>query len=310
MIRVLVAPPFATIQDQGRAGYRAAAVPPSGAMDPLALEVGNALLGNAPGAAAVECALGGCELRFERRTAVALTGAAVEARLGERPVSGWTALVAESGDVLHVARPTSGAWYYVCIGGGIAVPPILGSRSTCLAARFGGLDGRLIRKGDVLPCGAESMATPSVDRAALAALRPSASEPIGVVPGPARGQLRAGEWDRFLASEFRLSASVSRMGYRLEGPQLAIDAPADLPSAPACAGAVQLPPGGTPIILFNDGPTVGGYPIIAVVASAQLGHLAQRQPGNAVRFQELAPAQARALSQQQRQAVAKLFSQK
>src|SRR4051794_36535346 len=106
MIRVLVAPPFATIQDQGRTGYRAAAVPPSGAMDPLALEMGNALLGNPPGAAAIECALGGCELRFERGTAVTVTGAAVEARLGQRPMPGWTTLVAEAGDVLHVARPT------------------------------------------------------------------------------------------------------------------------------------------------------------------------------------------------------------
>jgi antagonist of KipI len=310
MIRVLVAPPFATVQDQGRTGHRAAAVPPSGAMDPLALEVGNALLGNPASAAAIECALGGCELRFERRTTVALTGAAVEARLGDRPVSEWTALVAEAGDVLHVARPTSGAWYYIGIGGGIAVPPILGSRSTCLPARFGGLDGRVVRKGDVLPCGAESTAAPKVDRAAPAALRTLASEPIGVVPGPARGHLRAGEWDRFLASEFRLSASVSRMGYRFEGPQLAIDAPADLASAPACPGAVQLPAGGTPIVLFNDGPTVGGYPIIAVVASAHLGRLAQRQPGSVVRFQELTPAQARASFQQQRQAVTTLFGPK
>jgi biotin-dependent carboxylase-like uncharacterized protein len=223
-------------------------------------------------------------------------------------VPGWTALVAEAGAVLRVARPTSGAWYYVCIGGGIAVPPVLGSRSTCLPARFGGHEGRLIRKGDVLPCGAVSAAALSADRAALAALQPPASEPIAVVPGPAHGQLRPGEWDRFLGSEFRLSASVSRIGYRLEGPQFAIDAPADLPSAPACPGAVQLPPGGTPIVLFNDGPTVGGYPIIAVVASAHLGRLAQRQPGSPVRFAEVSQAQARALTWQQRQAVSGLFS--
>ncbi|HEU4647939.1 MAG TPA: biotin-dependent carboxyltransferase family protein [Gemmatimonadales bacterium] len=306
MIRVLVAPPFATIQDQGRTGYRAAAVPPSGAMDPVALEVGNALLDNPAGAAAIECALGGCELRFERREMIALTGASVEARIGGRPAPGWTALVAEAGEVLRVARPTSGAWYYVCIGGGIAVPPVLGSRSTCLPAHFGGLDGRPIRKGDVLPCGSESMAAPNVDRAALAALRPPTGEPIGVVPGPARAQLRAGEWERFLTSEFRLSASISRMGYRLEGPSLGLDAPADLPSAPACPGAVQLPPGGTPIVLFNDGPTVGGYPIIAVVASAHLGLLAQHQPGSALRFRELTAQQARALVTEERRMLAAL----
>lgn len=307
MIRVLVAPPFATIQDLGRIGYRAAAVPPSGAMDPLALEIGNALLDNPAGAAAIECALGGCELRFERRETIAITGASVDARIGRRPAPGWTALVAEAGEVLRVARPTRGAWYYVCIGGGIAVPPILGSRSTCLPARFGGLDGRLIRKGDVLPCGSESIAAPDLDRTALDALRShTGSEPIGVVPGPARAQLRAGEWERFLSSEFRLSASVSRMGYRLEGPNLGLDAPADLPSAPACPGAVQLPPGGTPIVLFNDGPTVGGYPIIAVVASAHLGRLAQRQPGNAVRFRELTPQQAGALAAEERRMLAAL----
>jgi allophanate hydrolase subunit 2 len=158
----------------------------------------------------------------------------------------------------------------------------------------------------VLPCGSASTAASNLDPAALAALRPPVGEPVGVVPGPAYGQLRPGEWARFLASEFRLSASVSRMGYRLEGPSLAIDAPADLPSAPACPGAVQLPPGGTPIILFNDGPTVGGYPIIAVVTSAHLGRLAQHQPGSAVRFRELSAGHARALAAQERQALAVL----
>jgi biotin-dependent carboxylase-like uncharacterized protein len=196
----------------------------------------------------------------------------------------------------------------VCIGGGIAVAPVLGSRSTCLPARFGGLDGRLVRKGDALPCGAEPTTAPNVDGAALTALLPQPGEPICIVPGPAQGHLRAGEWNRFLTNVFRLSASVSRMGYRLEGPHLEIDAPADLPSAPACPGAVQLPPGGTPIVLFNDGPTVGGYPIIAVVASVHLGRLAQRQPGSDVRFSELSPVQARALAAQERQAVSALLS--
>jgi antagonist of KipI len=308
MIRILVPPPFATIQDCGRPGHRAAAVPPSGAMDPRALAVGNVLVGNNPGAAAIECALGGCELWFERRTLVALTGAQADAELGTRPAPGWTTLIAGAGEVLRIARPASGAWLYVCVGGGIAVPPLLGSRSTCLPARFGGLDGRLVRKGDVLPCAALPPDAPQAGTRAPAELMGQPGEPIAIMPGPARERLGGGEWARLLATEFRVSASVSRMGYRLEGPTLAIDTPADLPSAPACPGAVQIPPGGTPIVLFNDGPTVGGYPIVAVVASAHLGHLAQRRPGEAVRFREVTAAEASALAARERQGLADLCS--
>jgi biotin-dependent carboxylase-like uncharacterized protein len=296
VIRVLVAPPFATVQDAGRMGHRDAAVSPSGAMDPRSLAVGNALVGNPPDAAALEFALGSLELRFERPTAVAVTGARTEARLGDRAAPGWTALRAETGDVLRIARPAAGAWVYVCIGGGVGVPQVLGSRSTCLAAKFGGLDGRLVHKGDALPCGAAPEGPPPGTRAPgeLATARPA--EPIAVMAGPGAGWLRPGEWQRLLATEFRLSAAVSRMGYRLEGPSFASDAPPDLPSAPACVGAVQLPPGGTPIVLFNDGPTVGGYPIIGVVASAHLGMLAQRRPGDMIRFKEVTVAGARALA--------------
>jgi antagonist of KipI len=304
MIRVLVPPPFATIQDGGRHGHRAAAVPPSGAMDPRALAVGNVLVGNAPGAAAIECALGGAELRFERRTLVALTGAGADAQLGTRPAPGWTTLIAGAGEVLRIGRPTTGAWLYVCVGGGIAVPPVLGSRSTCLPARFGGLDGRLVRKGDALPCAALPPTPPEAGRRAPAELVAADGDAIAIVPGPARAQLGSGAWERLLATEFRLSASVSRIGYRLEGPPLAIDSPADALSAPACPGAVQLPPGGTPIVLFNDGPTVGGYPIVAVVASAHLGRLAQRRPGEVVRFHEVSAGGARALAIRERQAIA------
>ncbi len=304
MIRVLVAPPFATIQDQGRVGHRAIAVPPSGAMDPLALAVGNALVGNPAGAAALEFALGAAELRFERRTLVAVTGARADVLVGQRPATGGTTLVAETGDILRIARPSRGAWVYVCIGGGIAVPLVLGSRSTCLPARFGGLDGRVVRKGDALPCALTPKVAPAPGTRAPGALTAAhANEPIAIVPGPARDRLKAGEWARLLATEFRLSASVSRAGYRLEGPVLAIDAPADLPSTPACPGAVQLPPGGTPIVLMNDGPTVGGYPIVGVVASVHLGRLAQRRPGEPVRFREVTLAEARALAARDRQAL-------
>jgi allophanate hydrolase subunit 2 len=101
-------------------------------------------------------------------------------------------------------------------------------------------------------------------------------------------------WRWLVTSEFRVTPAVSRMGYRLQGPALALSLPGDLPSAPACIGTIQLPPGGEPIVLMPDGPTVGGYPRIAVVATADLGRLAQQRPGQVVRFEPIELAEARA----------------
>lgn len=302
MITILRAPPFATVQDLGRAGHLDAAVPRAGALDPFALALANMLVGNPRGAAAVEWGLAGGEVRLERDATVALGGAIARATIGGRPVGPEQASRAAAGEVLAVERIEDGAWLYVAVSGGIDVPPVLGSRATYLPGRFGGLEGRLLRSGDRLPLGSPvarpARTGPPRDLPA-SALR----TPIGLLPGPDLGRLSDSAWRWLVETEFRVSHAVSRMGYRLEGPAPALSLPRELPSAPACIGTIQLPPGGEPIVLMPDGPTVGGYPRIAVVATADLGRLAQRRPGEVVRFEAVGLAEARARLRRRREAL-------
>jgi biotin-dependent carboxylase-like uncharacterized protein len=303
VITVLKAPPFATVQDLGRTGHLHAAVPRAGALDPFALIVANLLVGNSRGAAAIEWGVAGGEVRFERNSIIALSGATARATLGGRPLVGDRAEGARAGECLSIERIETGAWVYLAVDGGFAVPPVLGSRATYLPARFGGLEGRLLRAGDRLPLGAGA-ATALPQKQTPPRLRAGETdEPIALLPGPDREVLPAPAWDWLLGTEFRVSRAVSRMGYRLEGPAPppALVLPGDRPSAPACPGTVQLPPGGEPIVLMPDGPTVGGYLRIAVVATPDLGRLAQRTPGERVRFRiiELSEARARLRRQEE-----------
>lgn len=268
MITILKAPPFATVQDRGRSGHRSIAVPPSGAMDPEALDRANQMVGNAPGTAGIEWGIGGGRLRLSDALDAALAGADAIAR--------------REGDELIVEGFRSGAWAYLAVAGGVEVPEVLGSRSTYLPARFGGMDGRLLRAGDVLRTGA---APRGGARMAIA------SAPVGeagaafrVLPGPDLAFVGKAIWGDFLEAEWIVSRAASRAGYRLEGPSLPVEAAPELPSVPVCPGTVQLPPGGQPIVLMPDGPTVGGYPRIAVLLSSELGRFAQRRPGEPVRF--------------------------
>lgn len=265
MITVLAAPPLLTVQDQGRPGARASGVPVAGAMDPLALAAANLLVGNPPDAAGLEWALGGGSIRFERAAWFALGGATAPARLEGVPVAPGLAHVATPGSVLKIGQFTSGTFLYVALEGGIDVPVVLGSRSTYLPARLGGLEGRRLRAGDRLP----------------------------LLRGPAADLLDAAGWEQLLGAEFRVTASVSRMGYRLEGPALACHAASDRVSEPTVPGAVQVPPGGQPIILMADGPTIGGYPHVAVIPRLDLGRVAQLRPGESLRFALITTEQAR-----------------
>ena len=293
MITVLHPPPFATVQDLGRPGYLHAAVARSGALDPFALALANILVGNDPGAAAIEWGLAGGELRIERDTTIALTGAKARATLGGRGVASDRAVHAAAGDVLRITLIEEGAWLYLAIAGGIDVPPVLGSRATYLPARFGGLKGRLLQKGDRLPTGEPGHGVGPTNGRGMNAGASRGAQPIAVLPGPDRHLLPAAAWFWLTQTEFRVSRAVSRMGYRLQGSQPPFSFPGDLPSAPACVGTIQLPPGGEPIVLLPDGPTVGGYARVAVVATADIGRLAQRRPGEPIRFHGIELEEAR-----------------
>lgn len=276
MIVVGKAPPFATVQDLGRSGHRHDGVPPSGAMDAATLARLNAALGNAPRAAGLEWALGEGSLQVEQPVTVAL--GPVGAHLDGVSLPPWSVTACSRGATLHLQPPSACRFGYLAVGGGIEVPLVLGSRSTYLPGRFGGLEGRRLRAGDRLPVG------PAPHEARGLRAPDQQTDAIRVVRGPQADLFGAEAWSTLLGGQYSVGVASDRMGYRLEGPTLRHHGPASLPSEPACPGAIQVPDGGAPIVLMPDGPTVGGYPKIAVVISADLGRLAQAQPGTVPRF--------------------------
>ena len=287
MILVERTAPLLTVQDRGRFGYRADGVTTSGPLDPLALAVANGLVGNSQRAAVLEGCLGGAKFHFQRDVTFALTGAELAATLDDAPIETYAAYTAKEDSVLTIERITKGAIWYMAVSGGIDVPEVLGSRSTLVTAGLGGANGAPIRPRALLAISPLSSPPPPpspLPPSSRSSLLTNFDGPIPLLPAPHSDALNEAEWSAFHAATFSISRSSSRVGYRLEGPLVPTHLPADLASEPACAGAMQLPPEGQPIVLLADHPTVGGYPIIGVVPAHALGRFAQRAPGAPVRF--------------------------
>ena len=308
MIDVVRAPAFLTVQDLGRPGHRAHGVPAGGAMDPWALRTANVLVGNPEGAAGLEWAVGGGVLRFECEALVAIAGATAGVHLGGREALPLTTLRARPGDELALTGDhRSPQWgddarfLYVAVGGGIAVPEVLGGRGTCLAARFGGLDGRFVRTGDRIPVGPPPPFAPRPGFHCPADLAPPGADLLfRIVPGPQARMLDAEGWNALTGSAFEISAAADRTGFRLDGPRLRMPPAPTIPSEPCCPGTLQLPPGGRLMVLMADAPTVGGYPKPAVVASADIGRLAQYPAGFPLRFTRITIDEAQHLHRRER----------
>jgi len=284
MISITKAPPYLTVQDTGRKRTRAAGVPPGGAMDSFALCVANALVGNAPDLAVLEWALGGGSITFQRDCTFALAGATAEASISGVVVAPCTTMLARAGDILSVRQITGGRFLYLACSGGFDVPLLLGSRSTYLPGRFGGADGRLLKTGDSLPLG-QPGETPTPGCHCAADLMPRYDSGIlHVTHGTHHAMFDESSWRVFTESSYRVSTASDRTGYKLEGPPITNSLGA-LPSEAGCPGSIQVPADGAPICLMADAPTVGGYPKIAVVSEADLPILAQRRPGDSVRFE-------------------------
>ncbi|HEU4748466.1 MAG TPA: biotin-dependent carboxyltransferase family protein [Gemmatimonadaceae bacterium] len=284
MIVVDRAPPYLTVQDDGRRRSRSVGVPRGGTMDSFALAAGNALVGNPLNAAVLEWGLGGGSLRFDSECTIALAGARASATLAGTTAAPLTTLHAAKGDELMVEHLDSGRFFYIAVSGGIDVPIVLHSRSTYLPGRFGGLEGRLLRHGDILRLREADGKGPSPGFHVPPELMPAyAAGVVHISPGPQADLFADDAW-RTLMEEFRVSAASDRTGYRLDGPALSTSI-GTLPSDAGCPGAIQIPGDGRPIALMADAPTVGGYPKIAVVSDADLPILAQREPGASVRFE-------------------------
>lgn len=282
-ITVIRAGMLTTVQDLGRTGHRAAGVPLCGAMDPFAARAANLLVGNAPDAAVLECTLVGPELGFPAEAVVAVTGASFGG------IPGWRTLTMKPGEILKLGAAVHGCRGYIAVAGGIEVPRVLGSRSTYLRGRLGGLAGRALQDGDVLPV------PPAVRRVAdhwrideRILPRYSALPTVRVTPGA-----QADEFGRVLFdTEFKVMTQSDRMGLRLGGARLVRIGGGELISSPVAPGTVQIPPDGQPIVLMADAQTIGGYPKAAHVISADLPLVAQLRPGDRLRFVETSMAEA------------------
>lgn len=282
MIAVASAPPFATIQDLGRFGYLDSGVPVSGVADRDSALLLNAVLGNDPDAALIEWAVAGGSLVLERDATIAFGGAEAALTVDGIVARPLTAIQVPRGGELRVERIISGRFLLIAVRGGIDVPLVLGSRSTLLSAALGGFEGRRLRSGDRLPIGPSDAAQTLPDIAVTGAAR--SRQPIRVMRGPQADLFDDAAWSAFLGGAFTVSRASDRTGYRLEGTSMHHSASSALPSEPACVGAIQVPGGGAPIVLMHDGPTVGGYPKIAVVRSADMSRFAQLAPGDSVTF--------------------------
>jgi antagonist of KipI len=300
MIEVLRAGLLTTVQDLGRTGLRDQGVPVGGAADAVALRIANLLAGNPQGAAGLEMTLAGPRLRFARTELIALGGAGMAADLDGVPVPFWRPVRVRAGETLDLRGARTGCRAYLAVAGGIAVPPVLGSRATYLPSAFGGVDGRALRAGDRLPVGKASARSAAVRTAieregrrngiaswsiAPAALPAYRAEPeLLLIPGSHADALTEATREQLFSGRFRVSQHSDRMGCRLQGPALALSAPIELSSEGVAPGTVQLPPGGAPIVLMADGGTTGGYPRIGHVATVHLPLLAQLRPGDHLRF--------------------------
>jgi biotin-dependent carboxylase-like uncharacterized protein len=279
VLRVLAPGPLATVQDVGRPGWAAIGVPRSGAADRAAHDLANRLVGNRPEAATVETTAGGLRLRSERTALVAVTGAPVPITVAGRAAPCNAPVTVPAGAELVLGAPAVGLRNYVAVRGGIDVPPVLGSRST---DRLSGLGPEPLTAGQLVAVGTVAGEEPVVD---VAPVRPPADRPVlRVLPGPRRDWLADEAWMRLVADPWTVSADSDRVGLRLTGPRLARARDDELPSEGLVPGAVQVPPDGAPVLFLADHPVTGGYPVLAVVVTADLPAAAQLRPGDEVRF--------------------------
>lgn len=274
-----------TIQDEGRWGYQSNGVSVAGPMDPCAHRIVNALVGNARSAASLEITLVGPELKFEDERVVAVGGADFDVTLDNHPMPRNAACVAPAGASLRFGARRRGARAYLGIEGGIAVPPILGSRATHVISTMGGIDGRALEAGDRLPLG-ERRRAGRLTRTGVPGAVEGSDQPtrLRILPGPNRESFTAHALEALQSGPYVVEAASNRMGFRLQGPPLAHSGGADIISDATPLGALQVPASGQPILLMADRPTTGGYPKIATVITADISAAGQLAPGDALVF--------------------------
>jgi urea carboxylase len=303
-----------SVQDwPGRIGFWNQGFPPSGPMDSWSFRLANVLVGNDPGAAGLECQFLGPTLKFQRDGVIAVTGADMQAALDGEPLPMWQSVAVKAGQTLAMAFARTGARTYVAVAGGIETEPWLGARATFHKAGVGGMNGRAIKEGQSVPV-AEAAGQPG--RRVKAEARPEFAKEkrwtVEVVAGPNDDWIDAAGHERFLSADWKLSAKSDRTGFRLDGPQWSFtdkavnkapehgSLPSNIIDQGYPLGAINLA-GQTPIILVNDGPSMGGFINPYTVPQAAFWKLGQSRPGEIYNFKAVSVDEAQAMARRLRE---------
>jgi antagonist of KipI len=292
-----------TIQDGGRYGFQKEGIIVSGAMDRLSLRIGNLLVGNQENLAGIEVTQIGPTMLFRENCLLAITGANLSPIINGQPVPMWRPIFIKKDNILSFGRPIQGCSAYISVAGGLAISPVLGSCSTYLRAKLGGLHGRALQIDDCIPFNrtngllfkktkaikvSNGFSYPSWSLAQSFFQLYQSNPVIRAIPGPEYEWFTEASKKIFWQSPFRITNSSDRMGYHLEGQQLLLEKHSqELLSTAVIFGTIQVPSNGKPILLMADHQTTGGYPRIAQVVSVDLSLVTQSPPGSCLHFQEI-----------------------
>ena len=287
VFKILKSGIFDTIQDLGRYGFQQYGIPISGAMDSYALRIGNRLLGNEENKAGIEISTPGLSLEVLNQTVITITGANFNPTINNSPASMWEALEVKKGDVISFNQTKSGCRSYLLVIGGIDVPIVLGSNSTYVRGKIGGLKGRPLKKADIINIGNPNQKLQDIIGKKVPANNLPAyheENEIRVILGPQDDYFTKNGLHTFLNYFYEITVNSDRMGYRLKGPKIESKNGSDIITDGIPLGSIQVPNDGMPIIMLADHQTTGGYAKIATVISVDIDKLAQMKPGNKIKF--------------------------
>lgn len=307
---------FSTVQDLGRKGFLASGIPPSGAMDRFALQMGNLLVKNPLGEAGLEVTAMGARIRVLENVVIAFTGGRFDVKVNGAAIPLWRSVCVNKGDVIDMGEALTGWRGYLCVAGGIDVPAVLGSKSTYTMGALGGFRGRPLRRGDIIQVGPAAAPMASIHgRRVKKEILPSqeAASVLRVVLGPQDDYVADESIETFFTTTYRVQAKANRVGYRFEGPKFkfkeikrAKDAgsdPSNIVDDGNAIGAIQIPGGVEPICLAVDGVSMGGYVKIAGLIAADMDRMAQLRIGAPMNFQKVDVNEARAILKQKQDSI-------
>ncbi|VFU09024.1 biotin-dependent carboxyltransferase family protein [Methylocella tundrae] len=284
-LRILSAGPGVTIQDAGRRGFLRFGVTPAGPMDWSAFETVLLALGNEDRAASIEISVGGLSVAVEEGAfLVAFAGGAFNWRRDGRPLPPAARIVLKPGEILSAQAGSEGAWAYLGVAGGFDTPVELGSRATHVRSGVGGLEGRMLRRGDVLPIGAAAAPSPAEEAEIDAPWLNGSKGRFRVLAGPQDDYFSSEALAAFFREKFTLTPAADRMAYRFHGAPVSHARGYNIVSDGVALGAIQIAGDEAPLILMADRQPTGGYPKLGHVIRADIGRLAQMRPGESCRF--------------------------